>query len=108
MPTAPAAPSLSIPVPRPPQQHRRVKAFPGLPARQSDGDEDYRTTILALLRDAQQHGGNLRSLELGEALKSLFGQASYDRFREDGLKKAVARLGFRVTDTKSGFDVEMP
>jgi hypothetical protein len=97
----------SWPVPRPPRR-RREKSLLEPPPRQADGVEDYQATILALLLDAQQVDGVLRSLELGEALKAVFGQESYERFRDGGLKKAVARLGFRIEETKQGFNVEMP
>ena len=95
-------------VPTPPKPRRRQVSPPVVPPRRPDAGDDYQGFILALLRDAKEHGEVLRSLELGEALQMQFGPENYKRFRKDGLRKAVEQLGFRTVPTSAGFDVELP
>lgn len=103
----PAWPAPAV-VPTPPKPRRRQVSPPVVPPRRPDAGDDYQGFILALLRDAKEHGEVLRSLELGEALQMQFGPENYKRFREDGLRKAVEQLGFRTVPTSAGFDVELP
>lgn len=95
-------------VPTPPKPRRRQVSPLVVPARRPDAGDDYQGFILALLRDAKEHGEVLRSLELGEALQMQFGPENYKRFRKDGLRKAVEQLGFRTVPTSAGFNVELP
>jgi hypothetical protein len=70
------------------------------------GLQDYKTAIADLLNEAHSRGQTLRSLELGEALRLVFGKESYNEFRKNKLRTAVEHLWFRTIPTKSGFDVD--
>ncbi|MBT1190205.1 hypothetical protein HET69_41120 [Streptomyces sp. CJ_13] len=107
--------AVSTPTAPAPQPYRADPAvLRALAGRQHDrsGTEDFKGAILALIKQAHQRGQELTSLYLGQALQSLFGLASYDRFRrEQGkgkLRPAVEALGFRTTSTRQGFNVDLP
>ncbi|TJZ99798.1 hypothetical protein [Actinacidiphila oryziradicis] len=85
-----------------------------LAARRRDGSdpEDFKKAILTLVQQAHGEGQRLSSLDLGQALQTLFGMDAYSRFRREKgkgkLKPAVEALGFRTTPTRQGFDVDLP
>ncbi|RKN43021.1 hypothetical protein [Streptomyces hoynatensis] len=73
--------------------------------------EDFQRAILDLLQRARAGGRPLTSLELGDALQTLFGPESYRRFRREcgrgKLRRAVESVGFRTVPTPQGFDVDL-
>jgi hypothetical protein len=86
-----------------------VLRAPAARRRTRSDTEAFKEAILALVREADGKGGRLTSLELGQALQTLFGTDAYARFRKEmgrgKLKPAVEALGFATEPTRQGFDV---
>jgi len=81
-------------------------------AQRGGGPKEIQEVILDLLKRARGEGRHLTSLELGNALQTLFGMDAYKQFRRDKgkgkLKLAVETLGFKTTPTQQGFNIDLP
>ncbi len=70
----------------------------------------YRAAIIELILQAKETGAELKSLQLGAALISRFGEQSYRQFRSGKapLRVAIEGLGFRTESGSGWFTVELP
>ncbi|MEU3147125.1 MULTISPECIES: hypothetical protein [unclassified Streptomyces] len=111
-PEEPPAPASTPPGPKPYRVDPAI--LRSLAARRRGRGEpaDFREVVLGLVQEARGEERTLTSLELGKSLQTLFGMDTYKQFLRDTgrgkLKLAVQTLGFRITPTPQGFDIDLP